>query len=230
MRNISLAMLTLMLAMGCGESMTATDAATPRPDTGSGGTDSGRGTDAAPIGNDSGSSDSGSSDSGSSSDSGASDAGSTLDCATYCSRIMTNCTGDNAMYGSMNLCMTTCAGFPEGTLADTGGNTLGCRIYHAGAAVGDPATHCRHAGPGGDGACGGNCESFCHLATAICGTQYPLGELCITQCGAYPATPPYSAMTTSGNSLACRLYHLTAASSDAAAHCQHTGMASDTCE
>src|SRR5262245_21435906 len=80
-----------------------------------------------------------------------------LTCTAYCSRIMTNCAGANHQYTSMTTCLNSCAAYPPGVDSDKSGNTLGCRIYHAGAAGMDPTTHCRHAGPGGDTQCGDNC-------------------------------------------------------------------------
>jgi hypothetical protein len=50
-------------------------------------------------------------------------------------------------------CTATCASFTVGTsqVTDTSGNTLGCRIYYARApSMMEAATHCAHAGPGGD--------------------------------------------------------------------------------
>jgi hypothetical protein len=121
--------------------------------------------------------------------------------------------------------------------------------------LGQPAdTHCPHAGPGGavlsaaaPGVCGDACTSFCKLEVTICGTKdapnpnvtpggncggaaptdclYQNEADCVTKCNLFTKTPLYSATTTSGNTLACRLYHITnAAVSDAAAvtHCQHT--------
>src|SRR5262245_30207367 len=73
------------------------------------------------------------------------------DCATYCTAIQANCTTTNAQYPDPAHCMAACAAFDVGTTGQTSGNTLGCRIYHAGMpAMTDPATHCKHAGPGGD--------------------------------------------------------------------------------
>src|SRR5262245_2561842 len=75
-------------------------------------------------------------------------------CTDYCNIIMGNCTMGNAQYSGMDQCVASCKAFKVGTAMDTSGNTLGCRQYHAGAAAGDPNTHCPHAGPGGDGMCG----------------------------------------------------------------------------
>jgi hypothetical protein len=103
------------------------------------------------------------------------------------------------------------------------------------------------------GVCGDACTSFCKLEVTVCGTldapnaniTVPAGSCgspagtntncfyqneadCVTKCNAFVKTPLYSAATTSGATLACRLYHITnAAVSDTAAgtHCQHTGPA-----
>jgi hypothetical protein len=177
----------------------------------------------------------------------------TLDCPTYCSTITTTCTGANNQYQDANHCMATCAKFAMGTSADTGGqNTLGCRLYHAQNAMltGDTATHCPHAGPAGaaismanpqPAVCGDACTSFCTLEISICGTldtpitgipaQYQNMAACMTACGTgttgFNKSKPLVAGATnsSGDSLACRLYHATnaAISGNAVNHCPHTG-------
>lgn len=169
----------------------------------------------------------------------------TLDCASYCTEIQANCTTANghAQYPDTAHCMAACASFPVGALTDTAGNTLGCRIYHAGApAKADPATHCPHAGPGGDlqsvtappGTCGDACTSFCTLEIMACGLmgasatgQYASQAACITACKAFPNSTHLYSPTAQGDSLACRLYHATnaAISGQAATHCPHTSVA-----
>jgi hypothetical protein len=106
-----------------------------------------------------------------------------LDCPTYCTAIMTNCTAANAQYPDMAHCLGSCAVFVVGTskVTDTTGNTLGCRINHAGApAISDPALNCPQAGPGGDklnaaapGSCSGGdfCANFCALQIKTCGSM-----------------------------------------------------------
>jgi hypothetical protein len=173
----------------------------------------------------------------------------TLDCPTYCTTIATNCTGANNQYADANHCTATCAKFALGTSADTGGqNTLGCRLYHAQNAMlsGMPDVHCPHAGPAGapistatpqPAVCGDACTSFCTLEISICGTldapltgipaQYQNMAACLTACGNFNKTKPLVAGATnsSGDSLACRLYHTTnaAITGNAAVHCPHTG-------
>lgn len=173
------------------------------------------------------------------------------DPAKYCADIATHCTGSNAQYLDMDHCLGTAAAFPVGTSADTGGNTLGCRAYHAGApSVSMPVMHCPHAGPGGDlmngaGVCGAPCESFCAVEIKVCGSmdapltgitpQYKNLDACKTTCATFNKDAPYvyggTPTTPSGDSLACRLYHLTNAALGAKnsdvlttnAHCAHTG-------
>ena len=167
-----------------------------------------------------------------------------LDCSTYCTEIQTNCMGANSQYASTAECMAACASFAvASTVNDMTGNTLGCRIYHAGApAMMAAATHCPYAGPGGDvisptaGAfCSGGdvCASFCALEIRACGSieaplpgnptdindnplfQYRNMERCISACDGFDKTHPYSTMAV-GDSLACRLYHAVKAATDPA--------------
>ena len=76
-------------------------------------------------------------------------------CTDYCDTYMMNCTDKNNVYeGNLDACMTACALWYPGTNADTSGDTIGCRTYHAGApAIGDPVKHCPHAGPSGADVC-----------------------------------------------------------------------------
>ncbi|MFO0726199.1 MAG: hypothetical protein U1E65_20615 [Myxococcota bacterium] len=156
-----------------------------------------------------------------------------LTCAEYCTKITANCTGANGQYSDNAACLTACAGFPVGAAADTSGNTLGCRTYHAGAAMTAPDVHCVHAGPSGGGACGSPCEGFCSVEAVACTganaqTFYGTGAACVTACTtafANKMTPAYASSVVSGDSLSCRLYHATVASKDSASagvHCAHT--------
>lgn len=169
----------------------------------------------------------------------------TLDCASYCAEVSANCTGTTAQYTDTASCMGTCAAFAPGALGDTSGNTLGCRIYHGGAAKADPATHCGHAGPtGGDkdvadtngGPCGEGCDAFCDLAVKACAGQagaYADKPACMTDCKSFKAdAADYSTADTSKNDFGCRMYHLTVAAKDAtsaATHCAHIQSASPVC-
>lgn len=158
--------------------------------------------------------------------------GAAVDCSSYCTDILANCTGTNAQYTTMEACMGSCAAFDAGTAADMAGNTLGCRAYHTSAAKDGPDMHCTHAGPGGAGACGSNCEGFCAIATSVCGGEWPDEASCMTACMGFTDDVAYNTASSTGNTLACRLYHLMSASAsaaDAATHCGHTVAASSTC-
>lgn len=186
---------------------------------------------------------------------GSPDAGSTqlsLDCPTYCSEIAKTCTGDNAQYQDDTHCMAMCAKFTPGAKTDIAGNTLGCRNYHIQniTVLGQsPSLHCDHAGPLGGQInpavaerCGDPCTDFCALDIATCGVagtdatgQYASVDGCIALCrGDRTAANPgyalthlytYGAAPPAGDSLACRMYHLTNAAQPglAATHCPYTG-------
>lgn len=156
-------------------------------------------------------------------------------CTAYCNEIAADCLSPYTQYFSMQACLESCKFLPKGATSDTGGNTVGCRTYHANNAVltGNPATHCPHAGPGGDGACGANCAGFCSIALGACtGSNQIYTSLaqCMTDCATFPTAPKYSSTVTSGNSFACRMYHLTNATLDPVGHCSHINSASPPCQ
>jgi hypothetical protein len=176
-----------------------------------------------------------------------------LTCANYCTTIATACTGNLAQYGGATAadatahCMGTCATFMN--TATQSGDTLGCHLQHAinASAAGAAATHCPHAGPGGDaigspGVCGDPCTNFCTLVQTTCtgaNAAYADMATCMTACGTFSTTAKYTVDTTTfpstnptGNTLACRLYHATNAAvsaTNATTHCPHTKMVSAVC-
>jgi len=155
-----------------------------------------------------------------------------FDCATYCSTIMSACTAARAQYASMQNCVDSCANFPVGTSTDQSGNTLGCRYNHAQLAVGDPATHCGHAGPAGGSTCGATaCAGFCSIVVAECPGQWTMQSCNSNQngCPSFTSQPPYAAPST-GDTLECRLYHATMAATDPTGHCGHTTANSTVCQ
>jgi hypothetical protein len=150
-------------------------------------------------------------------------------CTAYCDTIETNCAGDFSQYGTREMCEATCATFAPGTDGDMMGNSLACRTYHAGAAAMANDVHCGHAGPGGDMACGSNCEGFCGIAAAVCPEAWPDIAACAMACGTFDPGEKYDATDVKGNTFACRLYHLTAATVDPVVHCGHIKGDSPTC-
>lgn len=173
-------------------------------------------------------------------------------CDSYCTEIMTACTGDVAQYASAETCKAACANFPAGKITDTAGDSLACRAYHANAAKaqGMAAKHCPHAGPtGGDlkvsdtegPACGDGCEAFCDIALKACegqATAYKDRAACVADCrsfkdiGDHYDVTFYSKPENWTNDFGCRMYHLnTAATSaeNAKTHCPHAVGASTAC-
>jgi hypothetical protein len=176
---------------------------------------------------DGGGGDSGNADSGGGGDSGGGDSGGlSVSCTNYCNTIKTSCTGANQQYADDATCMAVCGAFTLGSAGDSTMNTVACRQYHAGAAAGGATaagTHCPHAGPWGGGACGTVCDGYCTVETKLCtgnNAQFANTGECTTACGAWTAG---DAGASSGNSLACREYHMLVASQMQAAHCPHTG-------
>ena len=76
------------------------------------------------------------------------------DCGSYCDIYFQNCTDKNDVYeGDAAACMSACVDWYAGSADDVDGDTIGCRTYHAGAALGDAELHCPHASPSGGGVC-----------------------------------------------------------------------------
>lgn len=144
-------------------------------------------------------------------------------CDHYCSVVMANCQGPDEVYVSGAICREACLSLPLGTPDDTSGNTVGCRLRNAelAAATGEPGVHCPAAGPGGDGICGPNCAGYCSLMLAHCNApDFDLGD-CAAACADVTDPGGYSTAITSGDTLQCRLYHVSAATLDPQTHCIH---------
>ncbi|WP_437955355.1 hypothetical protein WME76_27980 [Sorangium sp. So ce119] len=152
-----------------------------------------------------------------------------VSCASYCELVMANCTDDLAQYGSQASCEAYCADLPEGTAGDTTGNSLACRAYHAGEAATNAMTHCIHAGPGGGEVCGSPVESFCLVAPEACPDVFADTAVCEAEAANFDADTLYAGPDSTGNTLACRLYHLTEAAANAETHCPHIGEGSPVC-
>lgn len=161
------------------------------------------------------------------------------DCDSFCQLERAECTDTFAQYETLDQCLAVCKALPLGTIGDVSQNTVGCRKYHSYNALIDPATHCSHTGPGGDGHCGssdaaspttftGNCESYCLLAAKACnasvvrlasedtfGGNFKSVAACQKSCGELAGAEPdasYSVEPTpQGPNLQCRLLHVSRA-------------------
>ena len=158
-------------------------------------------------------------------------------CADYCAQVTTICTGDDDGYGSEDACLAYCEGWaqlPLGAADDVDGNTVGCRMYHAGVAdlqgnAEDKAAHCTHAGATGANTCGSWCDNYCHLAMTNCtGEQaiYDDSVACAAACAGFAADGAIGAAA--GDTVQCRIYHLGVAGAPdmggAETHCPHGGV------
>ncbi len=151
-----------------------------------------------------------------------------ISCDNYCARVLANCAGDAAQYVDLPTCLAMCKDLPLGVAGDTAGNTVACRMYHAGAlAKQSPGFHCKHAGPYGGAVCGTRCAAFCTFAGAQCPTAFTDAGSCDASCGTAFDYSPGAGETpqtpTAGDTLNCREYHLEQAFIDQATHCAHVG-------
>jgi hypothetical protein len=74
----------------------------------------------------------------------------------------------------------------------TSGDTVACRIAHAGLARAAPNPHCWNAGPFGYGACGEPCEGFCDIAAGMHPQCSLANGFCSPAGGFGSGAPPYS--------------------------------------
>jgi len=148
-----------------------------------------------------------------------------------------NACGNYSSYASHAACVALASAFPPQTSfslgAETSGNTLGCRAYHAVVAKSVPNPHCYHTAPnGGDGTCGTTCDGYCSLIQYGCtgpNQQHASLAACQTACAGYTDTHFYNinnilTPAPSADTLDCRYYHATAAILlNATYHCPHAG-------
>lgn len=149
-------------------------------------------------------------------------------CAQYCDLVAASCVEEREQYASRAACMAVCDLLEPGEPGDTSGNTVQCRLTRAtlAATTGEPDNYCFSAGPGGAGTCGSDCEGYCTLMTAKCGDLGTRAQ-CLSACASVPdlSEPPrnerFNTEFQSGDSLQCRLFHVSAATLDPASHCVH---------
>lgn len=171
-----------------------------------------------------GSSNSGSSNGGSGGTVDGGGGGKTL-CETYCDTVSAACAGQFEQYVSPPTCMKLCGRLDPGQPGDDAQNTVNCRLHYAQSAqtAGEKATNCSAAGPGGNGVCGTNCEGLCRIALDTCKAQKIFSSTldCASQCTKLPDLGAYDDSIQDGDSVQCRLYHVSAAQIDPVIHCMH---------
>lgn len=149
-------------------------------------------------------------------------------CEEYCRVLGESCVAANEQYASAAACLSVCAELEPGAPGAAQGNSVHCRLSRAelAASTGEPGNYCSSAGPGGGGTCGDDCEGFCSVMSAKC-DQMGSFDQCLGECREVPdlSGPPdnlrYNTSLQSGDSLQCRLFHVTAASLDPVGHCVH---------
>lgn len=152
-------------------------------------------------------------------------------CERYCSAVGASCQGPFAVYTSYEACLSVCAVLPAGNPGDRNVNSVECRLHAASIASSEVPHYCPIAGPGGNGECGENCESFCWLMGSVCSEWMPVEQTkCVNDCKKLPDrgsfTTDVAGKDYAGNHVQCRLYHVCAAlSDDAEQHCLHASGA-----
>jgi hypothetical protein len=145
-------------------------------------------------------------------------------CTDYCREIAGRCTGDSAVYENDEQCLAVCAQLPLGSAEDPPGeNTLLCRLDQLYAGGFEATSRCPAAGPGGNGACGDDCESFCALRRQACSEEQP-SELdiarenfCERSCPGLARAPgPSIQVNAFSDTLECRMIQLARAFADPA--------------
>jgi hypothetical protein len=153
-------------------------------------------------------------------------------CERYCQVVMAACAEEPdgtsfQQYDSKLTCLRQCEMLEPGEPGAESGNSVECRLTSARVAQdfsGERSTACTGAGPGGDGACGENCESYCRLMAQQCpGLIEP--DACIAECAKVPDAGGFNIDIVTGNSIQCRFYHLQAAVVSPTNHCPHAAGA-----
>jgi hypothetical protein len=152
----------------------------------------------------------------------------TAPCADYCDKVMAVCVGEHAVYASHAACLALCGLLDTGDFGEPAGNTLACRSSNAIAAEREPNDYCAAAGPGGNGTCGTDCETYCALYPQVCPAEADAQgtESCVEDCQALVDQPGFDVVADhGGDTVECRLVHLTSATLQPAEHCQHAQLA-----
>jgi len=162
-------------------------------------------------------------------------------CLAYCTKAREVCNGD--LYRTDEACLATCALLP---LEGADKNSVACRVQqldHAIQTDEDLELYCANAGPGGNGACGSNCENYCQLLKQACSNEFKTyadaasegddgTQVCVSKCQGLADTHLYDSHDTGnylGDTLQCRIVHTTSATVDAIGHCSHANIKSNKC-
>jgi hypothetical protein len=151
----------------------------------------------------------------------------TQQCHDYCDLVMAVCTNEQAVYSSKDFCLGVCDNLEPGDAEDTHNNTVACRQFYAQQASAEP-DNCALAGPGGGNTCGSDCEAYCQLYENVCPDDYKYKSTadCLNFCGALPDQNTFDvARDHGGDTIECRLVHLSSATQKPLDHCKHAPLA-----
>ena len=151
-------------------------------------------------------------------------------CVDYCDTVMKNCVDSYAQYSSLPVCLADCSHLPLTATGPISGNSVECRKAHAVLAgtTGEPFDYCVAAGPAGNDVCGSTCESYCDLITSVCASFEPFDDFpaCMAACRAMHDVSDYNTSYQRGNTVQCRIFHVSAATQNPKGHCPHAGKES----
>lgn len=148
-------------------------------------------------------------------------------CDDYCGVVTDTCKDSLQVYPSEQVCKNVCKVLPAGD-SDKEGNTVECRnkvAVEANNAMEGLEESCPQAGPGGAGTCGDDCESYCYLYAKACPNDAL--DNCKALCKGLTDKSTLDAVTVDhdGDSLQCRLVHVSNAQGDPKTHCKHARIA-----
>jgi hypothetical protein len=100
---------------------------------------------------------------------------------------------------------------------------VACRDVQAiNAGRGEPKAYCPFAGPGGGKECGPDCESYCMLYADTCGDVSPPLDNCLSACATLRRSTQFNAISDhDGDTLDCRLVHVSTATANPGYHDEH---------
>ncbi|MBK9037545.1 MAG: hypothetical protein IPL61_40930 [Myxococcales bacterium] len=112
---------------------------------------------------------------------------------------------------------------PLGEPATHAGHTVACRTFQAAAAELDAAAHAPSAGPAARRRVRERLRELLRDDRRICGdlSPYATSAECLSACAGFASLSPFDASDIAGDTIECRLYHLTAASVAPGTHCPH---------
>ncbi|HKO47422.1 MAG TPA: hypothetical protein VJV79_06850 [Polyangiaceae bacterium] len=162
-------------------------------------------------------------------------------CQAYCAKARSVC--DGILYRTDETCLATCALMP---LDGVDKDSVACRVRQLDNAIQTNESlelYCANAGPGGNGACGSNCENYCRLFADACPNEFDKyasiaedgddgSAVCVAKCLGLADTELYDSRDSGnylGDTLQCRIVHATSATVDPAGHCSHSEIKSNKC-